>query len=589
LVAHQPVTPARADGIGTLRAFAGDFLAFMGNRAWGAGALLALGAVVEGIGLILLLPILSVVLGPDAGNGWTDSITRALLAFLPQSTPLRQLAFLLMLFAVLLALRAAIILKRDTVLNQLQIGFVESHRLRIIRMIASTPWDVISRLRHARITHVLGGDIQACGNAAYLLLQCCIGLAMLAGQVVLVLLLSPALALIVILLLGAGALALRPVLSRSRRLGAALTDSNLELVASTTQFLGGLKLALSQNLQSGFVSEFEETLGTAATRRLDFVRQRTKAQLALTAVAALVAGAAMLVGIGVLDAAPATLIAFLFVLARMNGPVALIQNAAQQIFHSLPAYRKITELEAELGQHRLEGIAAPVVSRRLAGRVEFAGVRFLHCDGANGHRAGGLHHLDLVIEQGSFVGVTGPSGAGKTTFADLLVGLYPPQSGQISVAGEPLTGESLLAWRHSVSYVSQDPFLFHDTIRRNLLWARADASEPELWAALRRAGAEHVVRHAPAGLETVVGERGSLMSGGERQRIALARALLRRPSLLLLDEATNAIDVDGERAILRDLADDPDRPTIVMIAHREASLIPCERLIAFDSGRLVHG
>lgn len=574
--------------LSTLREFTADFVAFMGRRAWSAGALLLLGAVVEGVGLILLLPILSVVLGAGAGNAWIDALSRTLLGLLPAASATLQLAFLLVLFAFLLAVRAIIILKRDTLLNQLQIGFVESHRLQIIRAIAGTPWDVISRLRHARITHVLGGDIQACGDAAYLLLQCAIGAAMLTGQILLVVLLSPTLALIVIALLGAGALALRPVLGRSRRLGAALTASNLALVTSTTQFLGGLKLALSQNLQGGFVAEFEETLGSAANRRVDFIRQRTKTQLALTAVAALVAGVAMLVGVGALDAAPAALIAFLFVLARMNGPVMQIQSSAQQIFHALPAYGKIKELEAELGRHQREEVGPPSTRESLAGDVRFQSVTFLHSQKVVDDAAAGVQNLDLVLSRGSFIGIIGPSGAGKTTFADLLVGLYPPQAGQISVAGRPLEGGTLSSWRQSISYVSQDPFLFHDTVRRNLLWTRPNASEDDLWHVLRTAGAEELVRGMPAGLDTLVGERGTLISGGERQRIALARALLRRPGLLLLDEATNAIDVAGERAILTHLLGTPERPTIVMIAHREASLSLCERLIEFRDGRIVN-
>jgi ATP-binding cassette subfamily C protein len=138
-----------------------------------------------------------------------------------------------------------------------------------------------------------------------------------------------------------------------------------------------------------------------------------------------------------------------------------------------------------------------------------------------------------------------------------------------------------------VSYVSQEPFLFHDTIRNNILWARPEAVEADLWDALRQAGADELVRRMDDGLETIVGERGALLSGGERQRIALARGLLRRPRLLVLDEATNAIDIEGERAILGKLTAAPDRPTILMIAHRQSSLDLCEALIELQNGRVV--
>jgi ATP-binding cassette subfamily C protein len=124
-------------------------------------------------------------------------------------------------------------------------------------------------------------------------------------------------------------------------------------------------------------------------------------------------------------------------------------------------------------------------------------------------------------------------------------------------------------------------------VRRNLLWARPEVTEAELWGALDSAEAAGLVRGLTAGLETVVGERGSLLSGGERQRIALARALLRRPRLLLLDEATNAIDVAGERALLQRLRGAHPGLTILMIAHREQSLAFCDRIIELREGRLV--
>ncbi len=241
-------------------------------------------------------------------------------------------------------------------------------------------------------------------------------------------------------------------------------------------------------------------------------------------------------------------------------PVGQIQQGAQQFSQVLGVYEKVRQLQGELvAAARGEGVrrgAMPVP----AGAIVFEHVSFHHRDEHAQESQGGLDSLDLTIAPGEFLGITGASGTGKTTFADLLVGLYPPQTGRIVVGGATLQGPLLAAWRDALSYVSQDPFLFHDTIRRNLAWANARAGEDAMWRALSVAGAAEMVRRMERGLETVVGERGTLVSGGERQRIALARALLRQPRLLVLDEATGAIDSDGERDIFARLRAMPSPP-----------------------------
>jgi ATP-binding cassette, subfamily C, bacterial len=361
------------------------------------------------------------------------------------------------------------------------------------------------------------------------------------------------------------------------------------LIDDITQFLGALKLAISQNLQESFTREFESTLGELKTQQIGYVRWQTIIRVAVATLSSLVGAIAVVLGVVVLGEAPLVMITLLLILSRMNGPAMQLQLDAQHLAQVLPAYDKIRELEVDLAAAE----AATVGSSGAAviipdGPIVFRGVSFLH-NAAAGESCslGGVRDLDLIIEPGSVVGVTGPSGAGKTTFADLLVGLYAPQLGKISVGGVALQGPAITAWRSTVSYVPQDPFFFHDTIRRNLLWANPDADDVALWNVLRIAGAGHIVRNTRRGLDTLVGERGSLLSGGERQRLCLARAMLRRPHLLVLDEATSAIDIEGEHALLDRLLAAKPRPMIVMIAHRGESLRRCQRVLVFEAGTLI--
>ncbi len=195
--------------------------------------------------------------------------------------------------------------------------------------------------------------------------------------------------------------------------------------------------------------------------------------------------------------------------------------------------------------------------------------------------------IDLTVRARRMTAVVGPSGAGKSTLADLMMGLLMPDKGQILIDGLPLSGERLHAWRRSVGYVPQENFLFHDTIRANLQWAKSEATELEMRRALESAAALDFVSALPEGLETVVGDRGVRLSGGERQRIALARALLRNPTLLLLDEATSSLDNENERRILQAVEQLHGDITVVVIAHRLSTTSRADQVILLDCGKVV--
>jgi ATP-binding cassette subfamily C protein len=204
-----------------------------------------------------------------------------------------------------------------------------------------------------------------------------------------------------------------------------------------------------------------------------------------------------------------------------------------------------------------------------------------------------LRGIDLGIEVGMVTAVVGPSGAGKSTIADLVNGLLLPTRGQLVVDGRALDASAMRVWRHKIGYVGQETVLFHQSVRENLLWAQPGATEEELREALLLASAGFVYE-LPGGLESVVGDRGILLSSGQRQRISLARALLRKPALLILDEATNALDVENEARVLdgiREVVRGSKRSgegvlTVLMIAHRASAIRRADRIFELEGGRV---
>lgn len=589
LCMNQPSAKAFSNSIlVALCQFLHSFAAFAGMKGLKAVLFVFLGAVVEGVGIVLLIPFLSVIIDSQNAGGSVQGTAAWFFGLLSAETRLAQLSLLVALFAALMAVRAIVITIRQVTMAQLQIGFTQQVRTRITRRLAAARWDTVSRLRHSRIMQLMGADIQRVEGATYILLHDGVVVVMLIGQMVIAFLLAPLLAALVLGVVLLGATTLLPLARRAHGIGSFVTNANLSLIHDITQFLGALKLAISQNLQEGFAREFETTLGDITAQQIRYVRQQTVTGLAITSLSGLVGALAILLGIVVFDIPAPTLIVLLLILSRMSGPAMQLQLDAQQFAHLLPAYEKISELENELAAAEATTPGAGPAIVLPDGPIVFNAVTFLHPGMVStSGTAGGVRDLDLIIESGSIVGVAGPSGAGKTTFADLLVGLYPPQSGDILVGSVALRGPSVAAWRNSISYVAQDPFLFHDTIRRNFLWANPAADEAALWDALRMAGADEIVRNMGHGLDTVVGERGSLLSGGERQRLSFARAILRNPQLLVLDEATSAIDMESESVLLGRLLQAKRRPTIVIIAHRLESLRYCQRLLIFEGGRLV--
>jgi len=562
--------------------FAQAFLRFARWRAARTALLILVGALFEGVGLLLLVPVLDFAMGPGAPP--SGHMARVILSPLRAYGETERLLILLGVFALLLAARCLVHNARDRSLNALQLEFADSIRSGIIEKLTEAPWQKVARAQHARVVQTLSMEINQLGFAAYSALTAVVALAMLASYCVLALLLSPLAGALAIVFALVGALASRPYLRRAHALGRTMTEAHFGQTDKAMRFLNGLKLAIAQGLQREFAREYRSVSAAAMQDRLTFLRYQSNLRNSTTTLTGIVGGATLLAGIGWFHPPLPVLITLLVTLSRMSAPAQALQQGAQNMLHNLPSYRAILSLEAglEAAPAATAHPAQPPKDRSDAAIV-FEHVTFRY-DGPEGQA--GIENLDLRIPTGAFVGIAGPSAAGKTTFLDLVAGILIPQAGAIAVHGHSPCRAGSTPHRAGLAYVAQDPFLFDDTIRRNLAWSQAEASAADMRQALALVGAEGLVARLDEGLDTRIGERGTLISAGERQRLALARALLRRPTLLILDEATNAIDVASERAVLASLASLKPHVTVLMVAHRQESLDLCDHILRFPGPTL---
>jgi ATP-binding cassette subfamily B protein/subfamily B ATP-binding cassette protein MsbA len=273
------------------------------------------------------------------------------------------------------------------------------------------------------------------------------------------------------------------------------------------------------------------------------------------------------------------LLFFLFAWGFIFDPISKINPLTQVYNRGVASARRVFELLDRQDEEDLLVGERPAVVR---GEVRFEGVSFAYGEGVPAVRG-----VSLVAAPGQTVALVGPTGAGKSTLLHLIARFYEPDSGRLLLDGRPLHGLSKEWLRDRLGYVTQESFLFNATVRENLLLARGRAGEDELWTALEAANAAGFVRALPDGLDTLAGERGARFSGGEKQRLAIARVLLRNPPVLLLDEATSALDNETERLVQEAFARLRSERTSFVIAHRLSTVRDADLICVMEDGRIV--
>lgn len=295
-----------------------------------------------------------------------------------------------------------------------------------------------------------------------------------------------------------------------------------------------------------------------------------------------------------------TVVALGLYVTQLYGPLAQLSNARVDLMTALVSFERVfevldlpasitqrpdaVELEAPRGHVRLEKVGFSYPTGEGIGLASLEGPRSAHDDEPG---AVVLEGVDLEIAPGRTVALVGPSGAGKSTLASLLPRLYDVTQGRVTIDGHDVRDLTLESLRAAIGVVSQDPHLFHDSVAMNLRYARPDATDEQVVAAARAARIHEVIDRLPDGYDTVVGERGYRFSGGEKQRLSIARMLLRDPAIVVLDEATAHLDASSERLVQQALTDALAGRSALVIAHRLSTVVEADEIVVLDGGRVV--
>jgi ATP-binding cassette, subfamily B, bacterial MsbA len=535
----------------------------------------------EGFGIGLFIPLLRGLVGTPASTqgGWLVDRMEALFQHVAPDE--RQAVIALSLFAVVLA-TALLAYLHGSLFTWVDGSIAHHLRRRIFRQLLTVGFGVIERDRSGRLLNVLASDTWRTSEALKILVHITITASTVSVYVVLLLLMSWRLTLVVavgmLLVSGVVRLFTRGV----RELGERVTQSNSELAHRMVEGIDGMRVIRAYGREPYEQGRFD----TASDRLRRAILRMGYIEGAVHPVHEILI-AALLLAVLFVTARSATdisvLLVFVFVLYRLQPRVKDFEACRVRLAALASSVDAVTSVLDTSGKQYVQ--SGTLVHPGLADRIVFEGVSFQYEQGSDS----ALVDASFAIPAGTTTAFVGPSGGGKSTVIKLILRFYDPTAGRILTDGRSLSDFEIDSWRRQIAVVSQDGYLFNATVRDNIAYGRLDASEEDIVDAARQADAHTFIERLPDKYDTVLGHHGVRLSGGQQQRISLARAIVRNPRILVLDEATNALDSISEQWIQETLAKMKDNRTVIVIAHRLATIEQADQIIVLEKGHVREG
>lgn len=532
------------------------------RRVLGLVVLQVVAALMEGLGLVLLVPVIQSL----------DGSSRLPVPGLSIHLGLTE-AFALVVAVV--CVRGLVQWWSTVLAVDIRLETVDALRLRLVDDLYRSDWSFLSGQRRSHVVASLTTEVERVHSALAMVLRLVVGGLVLLATAAVAMLLDPLVGgLAVAALLVVGYVAARSTRGATA-LGRAMTERMAGFGAALTDSLAALRVMRAHDASAAWSRVVGEEAARVRVVRRAFVN-RSGAIGAVMGVAAVVAVLVLILAGRQAGMSLPELAALAIVSTRLLTSAQSLLSSAQLFANDVAALDRLRAFAAEARAHPEPVAVASAEPVPVADpgvpllQLRDVGVSYsADADEAAAERAWSLTGVDLDVPHGGLVVVTGPSGAGKSTLLDVVLGLLPPDTGQIWVDGTPL--RDLAAWRRRIGYVPQQTVLVPGTVWQNLVWSVVPGTEPDeadAWAALAAARIDDVVRSLPGGLRAPLHELTEL-SGGEQQRLSIARALMRDPELLVLDEATSGLDPETEEQLLDRLLD--GSRAVLMVTHRGAA------------------
>ena len=548
---------------------------------WWAGAATVMlglaGAILEGVGLVLFIPLLQSLGAPTSRQPGIERLLRTLFASVD---PMRLTVVVVLLLCLSIVLKNAVNLANMWLTRYIDGEIAHRVRGRIFAQTLSSCIDYRAGVRRADIATTMSTNSWKVSSGVTLAYRLVVSLLTAIVFVVLMLVISLRLTIVALGFFGLVALVVRFATRRADATGRAVVEENKQFGLRMWESLQSLQLIRAFGREN-FEQQRLHDLSDLIRRRLLkldmlWAAPGSIAEISVTCLIGLLILAAHDIGIGV-----AALAGFLSLLYRLQGPVRELLQSRVALDSLAGSIDDVDDLlQNTVGPHLIDGIMdAPP----LRTAIEFEHVSFRYA--SDGPLA--LDDVSFAIPAGRTTAIVGESGAGKSTMMALLFRFQDPTQGLVTADGVPLTSFTIASWRARLALMSQEVQLFNDSIDANIGYGRIDASERDIRAAAEIARAHDFIGSLPNGYKTLVGDQGMRLSGGQRQRIALSRTILRDPDVLLLDEATNALDVESEQAFQLALEEYSHRRTVIVIAHRLSTVRHADHVIVLARGRVI--